>query len=450
MTITASSSKQSYPHFCSSSSHVSDTSDVCLSVIPTHVAARLVPFADDCHYSRNTFGEMFGQLFLQLSGFCVLLGVLLLISVLTFLMLLLSSSFHFTNGFFHILRASDLTKDSYHIVNCVACIYLFSVFLVFRLTSMTCRKIREDSINSVNDLNCLKSFNAIFSYRWNYTGKFDVEYFTNKLSEQLKEEHSLTSQKDNVHFPKLKWVYIVSMPLLLFFIMTIFGIFPTNRLFVSRGNLVRYLYLPLLVCMFNVLGKKTLYFVTKEVLAPERDFRVLYLYTLKLCFFSHSLLPFSDMSSGCFPIEFSIYIFVLFLLTFFFDVIFPFFWYKFRSLSKSFEKPLFDLPLSQSKVFYYFVLSFTAQFYIPTFAIISFPLVYLYGKYLSYSLRKCSRLSSATYNEDELKSCFSTVFAFLFVICSFFSSFLWLLGFLVDFFKAESGRKLATLRLQYE
>ncbi|KAL0242616.1 hypothetical protein GEMRC1_005179 [Eukaryota sp. GEM-RC1] len=352
-----------------SRSHKVDSSSVlCRSAKSTDFVTffsnehRSAPFADDIYHSMTAFGSPFGHLFVLLFELFVGTLMLFLSSLITLISLYLHyySNVHETETF-HIMQVSRLPSvyDCYeYVLNCAFCLFFMSSLPVC-VSRIFAFLENEKSIDKTNDLNCLKSFNAIFCYRWNYTGKFDVEYFLNKLSEQLKEEHSLTSQKDNVHFPKLKWVYIFLMPLLLVVIMTIFVVFSTHQPLVSRDFRLRYLELGLLVCLFNYFGRKMLYYFTSPAPAPEKDStRLWYLIFLKLCFFLSPFFLFLEEFDeticsplSCFGTQLGTYISTLFLLTFFFDVIFPFFWYKCRSLSKSFEKPLFDLPGSQAKVF---------------------------------------------------------------------------------------------------
>ncbi|KAL0242472.1 hypothetical protein GEMRC1_005035 [Eukaryota sp. GEM-RC1] len=229
----------------------------------------------------------------------------------------------------------------------------------------------------------------------------DVEFTQTAIFKELQQmlvsdEQSNSSKQYNNRVPKgLLWILI---GVLVVFSIVLAGISAYNDTFFTIKRL-KQLELPFLVSLFNYVVRKLLYYFTSAFPAPERDStRLWFLIFLNLAFFLLSMMSLAVFST-CFPTDFGIFVFNLFVLTFFFDVIFPFYWYKFRSSSISFEKPLFDLPLSQAKVFYYHFMSFTAQFYIPTFALVSIPLVYLYGKYLSYSLRKCSRLPSATYTK---------------------------------------------------
>ncbi|KAL0242710.1 hypothetical protein GEMRC1_005273 [Eukaryota sp. GEM-RC1] len=340
------------------------------------------------------------------------------------MILLESLSSSTKNGIIQSLMATNLDDPFLALMNVAVCL-LFSLMSSFHLISDAITRVRYEDLFK-DHLKCLESFSTIFSYRWDYTAESDVDYVRNKIENNLQKSSnhrkwSKTLKKDS---KALKWddyVLLYALSLLLVGVLLLVLTILRNVFFFylfSSGHPLAYLDSLLLICLFNFLGRKMLYSITSSLPIPERDsFRLWCLLFLKLCFFSIPLL-FVVGESSCFPTDFGLYIFQLLILTFFFDVIFPFFWYKFRSLSKSFEKPLFDLPLSQAKVSYYHVLSFTAQFYVPTFALVSLPLVYLYGKYLSYSLRKCSRLPSATYNVDHWKSCFLKSGIISFPICS--------------------------------
>ncbi|KAL0243023.1 hypothetical protein GEMRC1_005586 [Eukaryota sp. GEM-RC1] len=268
----------------------------------------------------------------------------------------------------------------------------------------------------------------------------DVKYFQTRLSEQFQhiikhdQPFPLSQKKVSKNSSRRSSkasLYSISFLLFLFLFLLVLVSLDTGILSrFTKSNSLRFLETSLVVCLFDAIGRKLTYFFTSDLPAPERDsFRLWYVLLIKLCFFSVPILYFLDAESSCFHTDFGFYVFCLFLLTFFFDVIFPFFWYKCRSLSKSFIKPLFDLPLSQAKLCYYYVLTFAANFYVPTFALISLPLIYLYGKYLSYSLRKCSRLPSATYNQDQVKNCvtiackISGLYVSSFYVISFFVKF---------------------------
>ncbi|KAL0241426.1 hypothetical protein GEMRC1_006661 [Eukaryota sp. GEM-RC1] len=404
-----------------SSSHdalyYSDSSDDSSNTFNNNLYMRFSPFFNDHCPFKSIFGEVLGCMFAYISLSTTSLLPLCFISVVAFVEFFLVTTFQ---------NASDATYVFLHVFSCATCLLMSSYNLEFFVSLANLKPIRT----KVNGLRCLKLTNAILSYNWDNVAKIDVERFQTTLQKQLKQ--SLPTYHDPLlnimqseasPTAKAEWNLAFGLSMLLIGVMFIpVRISSISGVFFSSHNPLRYLELPLFVCLFNFLNKTLLYQCTSKVSAPERDSnRLWFLFLFKLGFFSVPILVLSVYSS-CFSIDFGFYIPILLFFTFFFDV-FPFIWYSLRSFEeRSFEKPLFDLPLSQANVFYYYVLSFTGQFYVPTFGLVSLPVVYLYGRSLSYSLRKCTRLPSVTYNLDQ--NCFLTcgLISSFYLFIFFFSS----------------------------
>ncbi|KAL0243053.1 hypothetical protein GEMRC1_005616 [Eukaryota sp. GEM-RC1] len=391
------STHQSHSQSISSLSNVPYISNVSDSL--DH---RFHPFVYAFHYA--SVGNSFGLLFHHLNLVTVSLVPLALFT------LIVLDFVHPSGGLDYVL-ANYLPFSTLGLLN--VAFLLFYSFVCFFMPIAHCYSYvyNEDVSNTINGTTCFESFDAIFSYRWNYIAKRDVEFIQNKIVNKLKNLFGLDQQtysfkQKHIHQTDLDWFGLIMMSILLTVSMPIFVHLVFVLDFSSSRNSFRYFVVPFLVCMFDIIGKNCLYHISTDLPATERDsFRLWMLLILKLYFFSVPILAFA-FGSVCFVTDFALYIFQLFLLTFFCDVIFPFFWYKFRYSRKSFEKPLFDLPLSQAQVFYYHILSFTAQFYVPTFGLVSLPLVYVQQLF-----HLCS--------------------------CSFFSLFLWLSSFLVVPFKTK-------------
>ncbi|KAL0242987.1 hypothetical protein GEMRC1_005550 [Eukaryota sp. GEM-RC1] len=332
-----------------------------------------LPFTADVCRAKVTYGEFFGPFFLHLFTIHVSLIVLTYGSVLAISDIMTQSSFSGIFSFFHFFLSTNDVTDSTYVMTCVFCIF-FSFMMPCSLMGMDNPLVQRwgPTIGYFKfiDLKCLKSFDAIFSYNWNYLAKRDVNYIRTKVSQALKESiprHHLPNSSFD-RFAKVQWTSLILFTALLtmflyFPVIHSFdgGLFvPSERSFfypdsppLSSVKLAsfRYLELGLLVCVFNYFGRKLVYYFTSPAPAPEKDStRLWYLIFLKLVLFSVPISIFV-VESSCFPTDFGFYVFSLFILTSLFDVIFPFFYYKLRSLSKSFEKPLFDLPGSQAKVF---------------------------------------------------------------------------------------------------
>ncbi|KAL0251519.1 hypothetical protein GEMRC1_000732 [Eukaryota sp. GEM-RC1] len=414
-----SSRYQSVSSTLPSSSLSSDESTTdFITYLETDTIARVIAFVYSAATSNTVYGGMYGRLFAHYAHFTLLLFIMTYSSFMTMLDVISVSPSFSTDGILITLLATNIRDDTWPLINSF---YVLAFCSWPPIGIIFCASIYAESkrtCNKSNDLKCIKLLNAIFSFEWNYTAKLDTEYFQTTVARRLKTHDSIPSQTENLD-GKIDWfplvVFTASSLILIHFIIRstlISGLFFTDHPLIL-------LEVPLLICIFNFLGKKLLYYYTSEVPVPKRDsFRLWFMLTLKLCLLTSpiSLLFFY---ADCFPVVVGAVILYLFLLTFVFDAVVPFIWYNW--ISSKLEKPLFDLPLSQANVHYYYVLSLIAQFYVPTFGLVSLPLVYLQGKCLFHRL-KWSRLPSATYNEDQWKSCvippviisFSYVFMFLF------------------------------------
>ncbi|KAL0242999.1 hypothetical protein GEMRC1_005562 [Eukaryota sp. GEM-RC1] len=413
------------------SSYNDSETPVHSSILQNGHINRFIPLACNYYESKLLYGNVFGPPFLHLLLIMVTLLPLLVTSGVALVDLTIKSSSLTFKSFLSLFLSTNDVNDIVFITSCALCLFLCFTLPCFLMGIGSPVIDTEDVHHKLNHIKCLQSFDAMFYFNWNNIAKRDVVsskcHISTLLQSSLERgqspDHDIDpTQPDNVGSMEGKVLNLLSFLLIL--IISIVSYFFFSGSFVLFDSYLNHLTIPLLVCLFNVLDRKLLYYLTSVVPVLKRDSRrVFHLVFFQLCFLFIPMLALNSVSE-CFITDVGYYIFYLVLLTFFFDAIFPFVWYKLRSLSKSFEKPLFDLPLSQAKVFYYHVLSFTAQFYVPTFAIISFPLVYLYGKYLSYSLRKCSRLPSSTYTMDHMNVCFikSGTISFLCLLVFFYMS----------------------------
>ncbi|KAL0242550.1 hypothetical protein GEMRC1_005113 [Eukaryota sp. GEM-RC1] len=285
-----------------------------LAVFKTDLPHRINLFAAQIYHSNTVLGSVFGHLFLQISRCVILLLILFLFSFLVLSYTFPFSAFNVPIGIDYFLSDFDLQNLLYYFLNHVVCLFFVSVFPIRLFFTISSYLEREHSINDDNNVDCLKSFNAIFSYKWNNTAKSDVNHFRNNLSNQLKESiednqsDTFPFRKESDDHPKVEWANLIFLTFMLFMVFIL--IVSLLIMGVLRENLFSQFPLAILVCLFNFLGRKSLYSTTSGVRAPQRDsIRVWYLLILKLGFFSAPILV---LEFNCFPVFFT-YLHLLFV-----------------------------------------------------------------------------------------------------------------------------------------